>query len=67
MFGMAQANVEWTIENVGLNKTQLTCYGKVKISGVMADKIEKEMRRMCNKIIENVISQFHEQKIEILH
>lgn len=67
MFGMAQANVDWTIENIGLNKTQLTCHGKVQISGVMADRIENEMRRMCNKIIENVMSRFHEQKIEILH
>ena len=66
MFGMAKANVDWTIENVGLNKTQLTCQGHVHISGVMADRIEKEMRRMCNNIIENVMTRFHEQKIEIL-
>lgn len=66
MFGMAKADMVWTIENVGLNKTQLTCHGKVHISGVMADRIEKEMRRMCNHIIENVMTRFHDQKIEIL-
>lgn len=66
MFGMAKANMDWIIENVGLNKTQLTCKGKVYISGLMADRIEKEMRRMCNHIIENVMTRFHDQKIEIL-
>lgn len=66
MFGMAKADMDWTIENAGLNKTLLTCEGKVEVSGLMEDRIEKEMRRMCNHVIENVMTRFHDQKIEIL-
>ena len=66
MFGTAKTEMDWKIESVGLNKTLLTCKGKIYISGLMADRIEKDIRRMCNNVIENVMTRFHEYKIEIL-
>ncbi len=66
MFGMAKADLDWTIEEVEGNKAKLTCRGKIYISGLMADQMEKEIRRMCNKAIEKVITRFHDQNIEIL-
>lgn len=66
MLGTSTTDMVWAIENAGANKTTLTCSGKIVISGIMADRIESEMRRMCNTAIENIMTRFHDQKIEIL-